>query len=98
MRHIVIMDNNLEIHVEGHLGTIPFFQNAKNLSDLINTVEVLKKLCLEVNPYSKISEEQKKQLQGFQVHDFFDPFAVTNKLLILLDEAEQLLKTYSKKV
>ena len=52
----------------------------------------LSSLCLELNPYLPLSPEIKEQLKEFHITEFHDPFTITNKLLVLLDEAEHDLK------
>ena len=53
---------------------------------LENNIGILNKLCSCLNPYKDITDEQKKLLEKFHIHDFHDPFAVTNKLLVILED------------
>lgn len=49
-------------------------------------LELLKDLCLNLNPYEELSLEDKFKLQEFGVTDFSNPFAITNRLLFLLED------------
>ncbi len=60
--------------------------------DLAKVYKKLNKLCAEINPYESLSPSQKKRLKEFQILDTFDPFTITNKLLVLLDEVTTQLE------
>jgi hypothetical protein len=52
----------------------------------------LSKLCDELDPYLPLSDEIKQKLESFGITEFMDPFTITNKLLVLLDEVNNELK------
>ena len=52
---------------------------------LANNINVLNGLCLKLDPYKSVSDEQKKILKEYNIEDFHDPFKVTNQLLLLLE-------------
>ena len=57
-------------------------------------MEELKILCHELDPFQQMSLEQKLRLQEFGVKDLSNPFEITNKLLLILEENLQ----YRKKI
>ena len=79
------------------------FNNKVNLSDeeeirkLENEINVLNKICLELNPYQKIPQKVQDQLQTFNILNFNDPFKITNTLLVLLDDAHEKLDKLKNK-
>lgn len=48
-------------------------------------LEELQNFCQTFNPYEELSLESKLRLQEYGVQDFSNPFEVTNKLLLLLE-------------
>ena len=52
---------------------------------LANNINVLNRLCLKLDPYRPVSDEQKNILKEFNIEDCYDPFKVTNQLLTLLE-------------
>jgi len=52
----------------------------------------LKDLCQNLDPYSPLSEKAKSKLLGHGINEFDNPFTITNKLLLLLEDSisEQL--------
>lgn len=49
-------------------------------------LEVLKQLCRDLNPYEEMSLDEKLKLQEFNITDLNNPFAITNKLLMILED------------
>lgn len=49
-------------------------------------IKLLGDICTEINPYEAISEELKMKLLDFNILELNDPFKVTNKLLMLLED------------
>jgi len=52
---------------------------------LANNIDVLNRLCLKLDPYKPVSKEHQNLLKAFNIEDFYDPFKVTNQLLVLLE-------------
>ena len=48
-------------------------------------VTMLKDLAHELDPYQEITEEMKHRLMFFGIDEFYDPFYITNQLLLLLE-------------
>ena len=48
-------------------------------------LEELRKFCDSLNPYAPMSLEQKLRLSEYGITDLSNPFEVTNKLLLLLE-------------
>ncbi|MFZ8933427.1 MAG: hypothetical protein ACO20H_04575 [Bacteriovoracaceae bacterium] len=61
-------------------------------TDLENEAQKLSKLCQMINPYEKLGKETKDELFRLGIVNFEDPFAITNELLILLEEVDEKLK------
>ena len=49
-------------------------------------IKLLGDICTEINPYEAIPDELKMKLLDFNILDLNDPFKVTNKLLMLLED------------
>ncbi len=49
-------------------------------------IKTLGDICTEINPYEAIPDELKMKLMDFNILDLDDPFKVTNKLLMLLED------------
>lgn len=47
----------------------------------------LKYICDNLNPYAEIDSDLKERLNGHQIYDFYDPFTITNKLLVSLEDS-----------
>ena len=48
-------------------------------------LEELKEFCQSFNPYEEMDLETKLRLQAYGVTDFANPFAMTNTILLLLE-------------
>ncbi|EQC50343.1 hypothetical protein M899_2538 [Bacteriovorax sp. BSW11_IV] len=78
-----------------------FFLNnepEKRILELENKAELLKKLCHEIDPYSKITEEQKVSLETLEIVQFDDPFLLTNQLLLLTEDTLEELEELKQKI
>ncbi|MBL6991901.1 MAG: hypothetical protein ISR65_19115 [Bacteriovoracaceae bacterium] len=63
------------------------------IEQLENTIDELNKLCSSLDPYAPFSEKTKKVLRKYYITDYYDPFVVTNKLLVHLEDSiEELHK------
>jgi len=49
-------------------------------------IKTLGDICTEINPYEPIPDELKMKLMDFNILDLDDPFKVTNRLLMLLED------------
>ena len=72
------------------------FHKEVTLEQLSKRLNILSELCLDLNPYLPLDDETKNQLKEFHITEFHDPFTITNKLLVLLDEVENEIKNYNK--
>lgn len=57
------------------------------LEILASNVQELKDLCQNLDPYNPLSETDKEILKKYHIYDFFDPFTLTNKLILALEDA-----------
>lgn len=71
--------------LNGSLVQIEASENLKIRAELISS------LCEEINPYSELSKDTKDLLFFLGIVDFYDPFAITKELLLLLEETNQKL-------
>ena len=63
------------------------------ISILKNSIQELKLLCDQVDPFSEISDKQKSQLKNLGILDFSDPYRLTNQLIFITENAvEELLR------
>ena len=60
---------------------------AKDTEELEKKVALLRSLCDRINPYAPLSPKVQKQLKSLGVTPEGDPFALTNQLLLLMEEA-----------
>ncbi|MCY4523755.1 MAG: hypothetical protein OXB84_03340 [Halobacteriovoraceae bacterium] len=64
----------------------------KTVEELKKEIEVLRSICKQINPYGPISSGIKQKLADYEITDWDDPFALTKKLLVLLDDSMEKLK------
>ncbi len=82
--------------------TPPYINMANNLPDdikiplLKRKVSFLNSICNELNPYMPIPEQMKKKLQMVRIDNFSDPFEITNKLVVILENSLEELQTLEK--
>jgi hypothetical protein len=57
------------------------------LAELKRKVTALKKLANEMDPYGDLSLKHRRSLEKFGIVDHGDPFAITNRLLLLLEDS-----------
>ena len=71
--------------------------NALKKNELLLKIKKLEFVCQNLDPYSSLSPSKKivKTMSelGFD-HKVTDPFTLTNKLLVSLDEARESLKRF----
>ena len=73
-----------------------FIENRVKL--LTQRVEILNDLCTNLDPYKDIPVKFQEALGEFGIYETSDPFTVTNKLVILLEESiEELQKLEESK-
>lgn len=59
----------------------------------------LKKLCGELDPFSKISKSHRKLLSKYGLNEISDPFELSNRLILLVESAlTQKMKREEKQV
>ncbi len=75
MTNIAIMNENNDL-IQG--GEIELLQ--KKISQLNN-------ICNTLNPYGPISTPMQEELSQFGIDDIDNPFTVTNKLILLLENS-----------
>jgi hypothetical protein len=76
---------NTELVPSG-LPTIP-------LSRLQKRVQELRQICDQLDPYSPIPKRMQKKLAKYQINELNNPFEVTNRLLLLLEDSLEELQT-----
>lgn len=47
----------------------------------------LEDICQHIDPAHEIDEAMKKRLERFHIVDLLDPFVITNKLVVLLEDS-----------
>jgi hypothetical protein len=50
-------------------------------------IKILNKLCHEIDPYKEITENHQMILAEFGISNFSDPFEVTNRLVVALEDS-----------
>ena len=61
--------------------------NEAHLGKLEGRIQVLRSLCQEIDPYTPLKSEVREQLKELGIDDGEDPFALTNRLLLLMEDA-----------
>lgn len=65
--------------------------NIENRENLETRAKLISNLCEEINPYSELSKDAKDLLFFLGIVDYYDPFAITKELLLLLEETNEKL-------
>lgn len=66
------------------------------VSFLEEKIAELEDICQHVDPAQELSEEMKERLAKFQITEYFDPFVITNKLVVLLEDYIEELHSLQK--
>ncbi len=77
-----------EIHNRNEQESVKEGSEKKSLPDFYlsdEQLEELQEFCQNFNPYEEPSLEDKLRLQEYGVSDLNNPFEVTNKILLLLE-------------
>jgi ribosomal protein L30/L7E len=68
-----------------------------SLEELTTKADFLKQLCLNLDPYAPMDDEQKQTLLGLGLKDINDPFRVTNELIMQMENVlEEIQKRQNK--
>ncbi len=67
--------------------TIPVESNNDRVEELEAKIADLRYICDNLNPYGEIDQDLKERLNQHQIYDFYDPFTITNKLLVALEDS-----------
>ena len=63
---------------------------------LANQIKELKLLCDEMDPYGEIGQEHLEKLSKLGISDLNDPFSLTNRLILMLEDSIEELELLSK--
>ncbi len=64
-----------------------------NTRELETRIKVLRSLCDQLDPYSPLEAETKNRLKELNINPINDPFALTNQLLLLMEDALEELES-----
>jgi len=67
-------------------------EKAERALILENRISSLRKICEELNPFGNVEQEIKDQLKAFGIVHFDDPFQLTNRLILLMEDSIQELQ------
>ncbi len=67
------------------MGQMPHHQ--AHLGKLQGRIEVLRSLCQEIDPYAPLNSEVREQLEELGIDAGEDPFALTNRLILMMENA-----------
>lgn len=87
-QHIIKHEANLNNHA----------LNENKIIELEAKISKLKYISANLDPYSEISDEFKEMLSNFCITEFCDPFTITNKLIILLEDSLVELESLKSKI
>ncbi len=70
-----------------------------------NKIELLKRrvsylndICNTLNPYAPITIDMQKKLQRFHIKDLNDPFSITNKIVVMLENSVEDMHQLEKEI
>ena len=67
--------------------------NLERIKVLSQNIDELNTLCRELDPYQEISKEMMEQLSKYGVFTEDNPFVITNKLVLILENSvEELIE------
>ena len=65
----------------------------KKIEFLEQKIDELNDLCGGMDPYNEVGESEKKRLLEFGIEENADPFEITNRLVVMLEDSiEELQK------
>ena len=65
----------------------------ERIQELSNVIEELNTLCRDLDPYQPIDTKTQEQLKRYGVFEIDNPFVITNKLVLILENAvEELIE------
>ncbi len=67
------------------------FTQDSNILDLEILIAKLKGICHEIDPYTELTLSMKERLIDVGINEFYDPFALTNHLLFMTENAIERL-------
>lgn len=67
-----------------------------SLSELNARAELLKELCLNLDPYNPLSEEDKAELNELGFQEVDDPFRLTNALILSMEDTLEEIQQRTK--
>lgn len=67
-----------------------------NLSELNARAELLKQLCLNLDPYNPLSQEDRDELDKLGFKEIDDPFRLTNALILSMEDTLEEIQQRSK--
>jgi hypothetical protein len=70
--------------------------SVEKIENLQTRAKLISNLCEEINPYSELSKDARDLLFFLGIVDYYDPFAITKELLLLLEETNE--KLYKKNI
>ncbi len=82
------MEENKEInHIKNRINPCNINAiNCNSITQLEFMIKDLSYICDILNPYEKIPSELIEKLSIYNIKDLSDPFSITNKILVLLED------------
>lgn len=66
-----------------------FINDESYLLNLESRIQKLKSLCQDVDPYGQMSDKIIADLNEVGITETYDPFSITNQLLLMLEDSIQ---------
>lgn len=82
------MNENLN---EIDFSNLNFALDQVQIKMLEDKIAALRKICDEINPYEPLNINMQERLMEIEIHDFSDPFKITNALIKNLEDAMEEL-------
>ena len=73
--------------------TVLLETNEERKTQIKTKISRLNNLCHHINPYEELPVKIKNELSYFKIHDIKDPFSITNKLILLLEDSIEELQS-----
>ncbi|WP_127714496.1 hypothetical protein [Halobacteriovorax sp. HLS] len=74
------------------------YREDSTILDLQILIAKLKQICQDIDPYTELSLSMKESLIDVGIEEFHDPFALTNQLLFMTENAIEKLAQLKEEI
>lgn len=95
-KSMTLMNETLNSTAPNLASDLIFFDKKREF--LQEKIKILNKLCHEIDPYKAISQDHQMILSEFGIANFDDPFEVTNRLVLALEDSIEEFQSLEEKL